>query len=159
MRLTVLFVLALAAAVPAFAQRQVTPPPGIGEPPPPPPGGASVSGDGRIFLSADVCERLRRAAAAAPDADYKPGVDVNGDAVAPADLPSSTPPMPLDNLPIVIGGNLQKRYGLGATATLLHHGAIMGLVTVRDGSVYFNDEPISGSERAMMLAACAEAKR
>jgi hypothetical protein len=107
-------------------------------------------------MSRDVCDKLRRAAAASPDADYRPGVDVNGDAVAPADLPATTPPMTLD-LPIAIGADLQKRYGVGPTTTLRHHGAIMGLVTLSQGRVFFNGEPISGSERDMMLEACAKA--
>jgi hypothetical protein len=152
--------LMMAIAVPALAQRQVTPPPGLEEPPPPPPpGGISVSSDGRIVISADLCERLRRAEAAAPGADYRPGVDVNGDAVAPADLPSGAPPVALDNLPIVIGADLKKRYGLAAGATLLHRGEMIGLVTVRDGRAYFNGEALSGGERDMMLAACAQARR
>ncbi len=160
MRCTYLVALVLAVAVPAFAQRQVTPPPGIdAPPPPPPPGGISVSNTGGIAISADVCDKLRRAAAAEPGADYRPGVDVNGDAVAPADLPSNAPPMPLDNLPIVIGARLQQRYGLAGNAALLHRGAMIGLLTLRDGRAYFNGEPISGGERDMMLAACAEAKR
>lgn len=125
----------------------------------PPPGGISVSNTGGIAISADVCDKLRRAAAAEPGADYRPGVDVNGDAVAPADLPSNAPPMPLDNLPIVIGARLQQRYGLAGNAALLHRGAMIGLLTLRDGRAYFNGEPISGGERDMMLAACAEAKR
>jgi hypothetical protein len=148
--------LALAVALPALAQqRSVTPPPGIEEPPPPPAGAVSVSPDGRIALSPEVCNKLRRAAAASPGADYRPGVDVNGDAVAPADLPPDTPPMTL-NVPIAIGTDLQKRYGVGANSTLLRHGAIMGLVTLSGGSVFFNGEPISGSERDMMLKACAQ---
>jgi hypothetical protein len=161
MRCTYLVTLALVAAVPAFAQQHVTPPPGIEEPPapPPPPGGVSVSSQGRIVLSADVCGKLRRVAAADPGADYRPGVDVDGNAVAPADLPSRAPPVALDDLPIVIGGKLQQRYGIAANSTLLHRGALIGMVTLRDGLVYFNGEPISGNERDMMLAACAEANR
>lgn len=159
MRLTILAALAALASMPAFGQGQVTPPAGIEDPvPPPPPGGMSVSGHGRIVISSGLCASLGGVPAAVPGADYRPGVDVNGDAVAPADLPSGAPPS-LDNFPIEIGINLRKRYGIPANSMLFRGKAIVGLVTLRDGRAYFNGEPIGDSEREMILAACKEAKR
>ena len=150
--------LALLAAAPAFGQRQVTPPPGIEDPiPPPPPGGLSVSGQGRILISPDLCASLG-GASAVPGADYRPGVDVNGDAVAPADLPSGAPHA-AGNFPIDVGVFLQKRYGVSANSPLLRGKAAVGVVALRDGRVYFNGEPIGDNERDMLLAACRDAKR
>lgn len=127
--------------------------------PMPPPGGVVVSADGRTVISSTLCAEL---AAAAPDtagADYMPGVDANGDAVAPADLPGGAPPLALDNFPIEISVNLQKRFGIPADAKVFRGKAIVGLVTIRDGRAFFNGEPITDNERAMMVAACRETKR
>lgn len=157
-----MLVLALVAVAPALAQQPVTPPPGLEEPPPPlppPPGGISVSRQGPIVISSEVCDRLRHAAAADPGADYRPGVDVNGDAVAPADLPPGGPPTAASNFPIAIGLGMQNRYGIPANSALLGGGAIIGMVTLNGGQAYFNGAPISGNERDMMLEACAAAKR
>lgn len=158
MRRTILTVLAALAAMPAWGQRQVTPPPGIEDPapPPPPPGGMSVSGQGRIVISSELCASLG-GAPTVPSAEYRPGVDVNGDAVAPADLPSSGPP--IGSFPIEVDGLLQKRYGISAKSRLLHGQALVGLVTLRDGRAYFNGEPLGDNERDMILAACKQSKR
>jgi hypothetical protein len=153
-----LLALALAAS-PALGQTTVTPPKGLEDMAPPPPGGVSVSQDGRIAISSDLCPGLTGAASGVPSADYTPGVDVNGNPVAPADLPSSAPPLKLDNFPIKISVNLQKRFGIPANSALFQGKAMIGLVTIRDGRAYFNGQPISQSEQDMMVAACKEAKR
>lgn len=157
MRRTILAALAALAAAPAFGQRQVAPPAGIDAPVPPPPGGMSVSGQGRIVISSDLCACLG-GASSVPSAGYRPGVDVNGDAVAPADLASGAPPA-LGIFPIEIGADLQQRYGIPANSPLRLGKAVVGLVTLRDGRAYFNGEPIGDNERDMLLAACREAKR
>ncbi len=153
--------LALAALViaPAMAQTRVTPPPGLEEAPPPPPGGVSVSKDGRIVISSDLCPGLLGAEPGVPPADYTPGVDAEGQKVAPADLPGSAPPLKLDNFPIEIDVNLQKRFHIPADATLFHGKAIIGFVTVEDGRAYFNGQPISENEEEMLAAACRTRKR
>lgn len=149
---------AMLLVLPAAAQTRVTPPPGLEEtlPPPPPPGGVSVSKDGRIVISSSVCPMLGPAPGV-PGADYVPGVDAQGKPVAPADLPSATPPLKLDNFPIEIDVNLQKRFGIPANASLFHGKAIIGFVTVKDGQAYFNGQPISDNETAMFAAACKAA--
>lgn len=160
--MTRLLFLALAAAAitPAAAQTKLTPPAGFEDtPPPPPPGGVSVSRDGRIVISSDLCPGLSGADSTVPGADYTPGVDVEGRAVAPADLPGGPPALKLDNFPIEISVNLQKRFGIPAQSTLFHGKAIIGLVTLRDGRAYFNGEPISENEQNMMAEACKTAKR
>ena len=154
----ILTALAALFALPAFAQSSVTPPPGLEDMAPPPPGGVSVSKDGRMVMSSTLCPRLAAAAAGVPGADYTPGVDVDGKPVAPADLPSSTPPLKLDDFPIEISVNLQKRFGIPANSSLFHGKAVVGYVTVQDGRAYFDGQPISQNEQDMLAAACQAAK-
>ncbi len=125
----------------------------------PPPGGVVVSADGRTVISSTLCAELAGRPPEVPPADYTPGVDARGNAVAPADLPGGAPPLALDNFPVEISVNLQKRFGIPADAKLFRGKAIIGLVTVRDGRAYFNGEPITDNERDMMVAACKEMKR
>jgi hypothetical protein len=155
----ILTALAALFALPAFAQSSVTPPPGLEDMAPPPPGGVSVSKDGRMVMSSTLCPSLAGAEAGVPGADYTPGVDVDGRPVAPADLPSSTPPLKLDDFPIEISVNLEKRFGIPANSSLFHGKAVVGYVTVEDGRAYFNGQPISQSEQDMLAAACQAAKR
>jgi len=152
----------LLAPASSLAQKQVIPPPGVAEPapvPPPPPGGVSVGADGRMVMSSWVCAALAGVTPAVAGADYVPGVDVNGDPVAPADLPNSAPPPALENFPIEIDVNLRKRFGVSAASRFFRGTATVGLVTVRDGEAWFNGAKLAPNERDMMLAACAETRR
>jgi hypothetical protein len=147
-------------AAPALAEQQIVPPPDFAEPlPPPPPGGLAISPDGRLVISSTLCAELRAAEAAAPSADYTPGVDVQGNAVAPADVPGSAPVLGADDFPIEIDPKLRQRFGVTPSSPFFHSRALLGLVTVRDGRALFNGAPIAENERAMMLAACAAAGR
>jgi hypothetical protein len=154
MRCALLAALVLLAPAASQAQKQAIPPPGVAGPAPPP-GGVAVGADGRLVMSSGVCTVL---AGAVPGADYVPGVDVNGDAVAPADLPSGAPPA-LENFPIEIGVNLKKRFGLAAGSQFFRGKAVVGLVTVRDGDAYFNGAKLASNERDMLAAACKETTR
>jgi hypothetical protein len=150
--------LAVFAAFPVVAQTRVTPPPGLEDTaPPPPPGGMSVAKDGRIVMSSSVCPLLGEEPGV-PGADYTPGIDVNGKSVAPADLPNSAPRLNLDDFPIEINVDLQKRYGVRTNSGLFYDKSMTGLVTVKDDRAYFNGKPLSDSERDMMRAACKAAK-
>jgi hypothetical protein len=151
----------------AWAEHQVVPPPGLGDVPPPPPppgmpqpppGGIAVSPDGRLIVSSTVCDRLGPEADV-PGADYTPGVDVRGEAVAPADLPGSAPSIKAEDFPIEIDAKLRRRFGVDSLSKLFRSKAIVGYVTVQDGRAFFNGEPIGGNERDMILAACRAAKR
>jgi hypothetical protein len=160
MRSALLAALALLASAPCLAQKQAPSPPGVAAPGPvPPPGGVAVGADGRMVMSSGVCTVLASLAPAVPGADYAPGVDVNGDAVAPADLPSSAPLPALEDFPIEIGGSLKKRFGLAAGSRFFRGQALAGLVSVRDGRAWFNGVPLADDERAMMAAACKEGNR
>jgi len=142
-------------SMPAFAASDPPPAPPTAAPlPPPPAGGVAVSADGRVIISPSLCADLA-SAAAVPGADYRPGVDVAGQPVVPADLPGAVP-VPLG--PIEVGVDLRQRFGIGANSHLMQHRPAVGLVTVLAGVAYLNGFPLADNERAAMLAACEAAR-
>ena len=117
-------------------------------------GRVAVSGDGTVTVAADVCAQVRSLPPVA-GAAYVPGVDVDGKAVAPADLPSEAPPVTVENIPIEIDRNLQRRFAIPAGARLFTQKAQIGTVTLRDGVAYFNGQPLVPAEQAALQAGCA----
>ena len=122
-------------------------------PPAPPPGGASVSSDGRVVVSSKACAEV---VAHVPDAGvaYTPGVDVNGNAVAPADLPDSGSPITADNFPIFLTLDLKKKFQVPDSAKLFKLQAVVGLIAVQGNQVFFNGQPIAPGEASLLAAAC-----
>lgn len=128
----------------------------------PPPGGIAQAPGGGLVMSSEICDTLGGAAPgmsgstpAVPSADYQPGVDANGNAVAPADLPSSGLPSPaIDNFPIEIDQRLAGKFnippGLGGKA-------ILGYVTLRGNQPYFNGQPLSADQSTALAEACRNA--
>jgi hypothetical protein len=114
------FLLAIFVAEPCLAESL----------PAPPPGGVEASPDGRVVISSRVCAALGPDAAV-PGADYRPGIDVNGKKVAPADLPSSAPSLQLDNFPIEIKKDLAGSFGVPPAGGAYGAKAILGYVTLR----------------------------
>lgn len=112
----------------------------------PPAGGMTVSADGHANLSVAACANLPPPVAGP---DYVPGVDLDGNKVAPADLPGQAP-VPIDDLPIILRHGVAGMAGRG--------GLIIGQVTVRDGRAYFNGAPLAPEDQAAMAAACRHAK-
>src|SRR5215470_19860968 len=124
-----------------------------GPPPaPPPPGGASVSTDGRVVVSSKACAEV---VAHVPDAGvaYTPGVDVNGNPVAPADLPESASPA-ADNFPIFLTLDLRRRFRVPDAARLFRLQVAVGLIAVQGSQVFFNGVPIAPGEANLLAAAC-----
>jgi hypothetical protein len=89
------------------------------------------------------------------DVEYKPGLDVNGDPVAPADLPGSGGiDLPKD-INIAITVNTAKR--LGIPANDLYKGEVqVGMVTVRGNQVLFNGKPIQPEAEQELLLLCQQ---
>ncbi len=83
-----------------------------------------------VTITREDCARLVEHVASA-DVAYQPGVDVNGNAVASADLDDE-------------GGRIG---GFDATAGI-------GVVTLRGGVVHFNGRPLSSPEARRLAAAC-----
>jgi hypothetical protein len=122
-------------------------------PPSPPPGGVAVSKDGQVVVSAKACAEV---IAHVPDAGvaYTPGVDVNGQSVAPADLPANAPPVNLDNFPIFLTLDLKKKFQIPDAAKLFKPEAVVGLITIQGNQVFFNGQPIGTGEANLLAAAC-----
>lgn len=96
-----------------------------------------------------------------PDADvaYRPGVDVNGNAVAPADL-SPTPSIPLpDTVTIPITLDLASRLGIppGGNADYLARPEIGKVTVTADGRVAFNGVPLTSDAQHALARRCQEA--
>jgi hypothetical protein len=125
--------------------------------PTPPPGGVEASPDGGIVISSRICVSFG-ADTTVPGADYQPGRDVNGNKVAPADLPSSTPSLPLDNFPIEIRKDLAGSFDVPASGGAYGAKAILGYVTMRGNIAYFNGRPLNNDQRQAMIAACRRTK-
>ena len=143
MRVALLFASVLFLAAPAWADNVATPPPGS----------VVKAPDGGLVISSQTCAAL---GADVPSADYQPGVDVNGNSVAPADLPSSGSSSPaIDNFPIEIDQNLAGKFNLPPGASPK---AILGYVTVRNNQAYFNGQPLNADQNAALTAACKNAK-
>ena len=92
-----------------------------------PPGGVASTPNG-LVMSSQICATLAGTTQGVPSADYQPGVDVNGNAVAPADLPSIPSNPSVDNFPIEIDQRLAHRFNLPPRANAK---AVLGYVTVR----------------------------
>ncbi len=100
-----------------------------------------------------------------PDADvaYQPGVDVNGNKVAPADLPGQ-PQMALpQKIQIPLTVNLAKSLNLNTASypyTLLGQGTevTLGTLTVDGDKVLFNDQEITDAQQDKLAVLCLHPK-
>ncbi|TAK98866.1 MAG: hypothetical protein EPO08_17965 [Rhodospirillaceae bacterium] len=122
-----------------------------------------------VTVSADDCRQL---AAHVPDDDvnYKPGVDVNGNQVTPADLGGGYPKIVPDEITIPIGVDLADRLGRARAKQqgitnpttsdrplLPYQGqANVGTVTVNGNTVLWNGQPLAPQDEAALAAACRE---
>ena len=121
----------------------------------PPPGGVVSTPNGGLVMSSQVCASLGAPPPGVPSADYQPGVDVNGNAVAPADLPSVPSTPSVDNFPIEIDQQLANRFHLPPGTSSK---AILGYVTVRNNQAYFNGQPLNADQTSALAEACQQAR-
>jgi hypothetical protein len=105
-------------------------------------------------ISERDCRRLERHVPA-PDVAYRPGVDVRGRTVAPADLNPSVPIVP-ERLALSLGVDLRERLGLPPDIIA---DLPLGVIEIDRGTVLFNGRPIAPDVAAGLAAACAEARR
>ncbi len=100
------------------------------------------------------CRRLERHVPA-PDVAYRPGVDVRGRPVVPADL-APPPAIVPDRLTILLGVDLQRRLGLPRD---LIADLPLGVIEIENGQALFNGRPLAADDAAALAAACREARR
>ena len=117
-----------------------------------------------VPITPDDCARIV-AHVPAPDVAYRPGVDVDGNAVAPADL-DDVGRLDLDGEDVVVEIAVPLRAFPGTVNDQIEFeaegGAIdrfdaaaqVGAVTVRDGNVYFNGRLISKPDLKRYAAVC-----
>ncbi len=127
---------------------------------------APALGEEALVISPADCARLVEHVASA-DVAYQPGVDVNGNSVASADLNGDTR-LDLNGEDIAIDIALPLRATEGTVDDVAAFEAAggkidnfdatgnVGVVTIRDGIVYFNDKAISSRENELLAAACRE---
>lgn len=113
--------------------------------------------DTEIKISKRDCERVV-AHRASDDVTFKPGVDVRGRKVKPADLNGRKPLKLPNELTIDIGIDLGKRLGLGADGTKFTSETNLGKVKydISSGKMTFNGQPIGNAEEAAIAAKCRE---
>lgn len=134
------------AALPASAQTQQ-----------PRPGPVPLTPDAahdRPVVDLSLCRRLTRHVPAA-DVEYRPGVDVHGRAVAPADLPGSAgaqPPIPID-LPLSV--DLARRMGIDLPSVpYLPDDVTAVWLTVVGNQLYLNGQPIDPGAEERLYVYC-----
>jgi hypothetical protein len=118
-------------------------------------GTAAIHDDGELVLTKSFCMNLV-AYAPAPDVAYKPGVDVNGKAVAPADLPGQTS-YPLSSP--VQSAIILDTSRLGQIGALPGRGdtyPVLISVDPRTGDVALNGQKIQQSDESTLAKLCRE---
>lgn len=113
----------------------------------------AASATAEIAVSRQDCERLVRHEPA-PDVAYQPGVDVHGNAVAPADLGGGVQLELPDVIYIPIEVFLQDKYGIPANSVLYNARAQVGVVEVRGNQVFYEDQLLNDPETAALEAVC-----
>ena len=113
--------------------------------------------DSRVRVTREDCSRLVEHRPD-PDVTYKPGVDVHGRPVAPADLPGGLQIRPSDVVEFELSFNpLHGATGRRFAGTDLYVGRIS--VDLATGAVTFNDVPLTDPEQAELAAKCRAALR
>lgn len=117
-------------------------------------GAGPAVGETLVVSRAD-CERLVRHFPAA-DVEYKPGVDVHGRAVAPADLPGSPKLQLPETFSFDINMDMSKYLTSSALGT---RDMKVGAVTynIASGHLTFNGQPLTNADEAAVAEACRQA--
>lgn len=91
---------------------------------------------------------------ASSDVSYRPGVDVNGNAVAPADL-NAQPQIAVPDV-ISIPVTIDLATNLGINTPFLARPTVGEVQVTRDGRVTFNGQPIGGSAQQELAKRCQQ---
>ncbi len=89
------------------------------------------------------------------DTAYRPGIDVHGKPVVPADL-GGTPEIKLpEEITSAITVDIQERFSIPANSTLFEPEAYIGNVVVhKDGATFFNGKPLTSEEQRALAHLC-----
>ncbi len=112
----------------------------------------------RVAITRADCARLV-AHVPAPEVAYRPGVDVYGREVAPADLGGAARIELPETILIDIEIDLLQRFGIPASPALYDPDAEVGEVAYRDGRFTFNGQPLQDEAQAELAARCQEIVR
>ncbi len=111
----------------------------------------------RRAYSDDECQRAVRIASQ-PGADYQPGVDVNGRAVAPADLQPSLKIEPPRVIEFPVTMDVAKRLGFDTRGPLEANIAVAN-VRIEGNRVSINGQEVNPDESVDLIAACRAARK
>ena len=113
-----------------------------------------------VTITQASCAQLTRHVPAA-DVEYKPGVDVGGRKVVPADLGGGPQIKVPESFSIAITVEIAHRLGIPAfpdpaqpQKDLYKPEANIGVVTYRDGKFWFNDQPLQDESEAALSDLC-----
>ena len=121
----------------------------------PTPPGRSPAPRPQLQVTAADCRRLVQAAPSG-DVNYRPGVDVYGRQVAPADLDPAPPLGPPERMTVNIDADL-RRFGVPATSPLFEPFVGVGAISFdSSGNVFFNGRPLGGGEQAAIAELCRQ---
>ncbi len=90
------------------------------------------------------------------DVEYKPGVDVRGRAVAPADIAGGYSVVPPKNFTVDITVRLDKRFNIPVTPDLYQPEANIGRVTIEGDKAYFNGQPLATESINELAEICSK---
>lgn len=107
-----------------------------------------------IRVDPAACRYLTRHQPGA-DVEYKPGVDVHGKPVAPADLADGYAIELPKSIDIAITADIARRFGI-ATNNLYRGEAQIGTVTLQGDQVLFNGRPIQPQAETELMALCGK---
>ena len=114
---------------------------------------------GEAVISADACQAIQ-IYTPDPSVAYVPGVDVDGQSVAPADLPDSgSLTISEQDISIDLRVPLSQFFAIPAGLQPVIGDALIGVgqVTLRDGTPYLGDKRLTGPQQSALAQACAEA--
>ena len=116
---------------------------------------AAAAAPTTVQISEQDCSQLARHVAV-DDTTYQPGIDVNGNAVTPADLNGSAQIPAPDAIIIPLTLDLASRLGIppGGNADYLARPVIGDVVVARDGRVTFNGTPLTSDAQYELSQLC-----
>jgi hypothetical protein len=118
---------------------------------------------GMAYGTETVDPALCRAAIAStpsPDVDYKPGVDVHGHYVAPADVDASSS-NPISKVAIPLTVPLAKLLNVNPNQYPYNQfgsqtEAVLGVLSIDGNKVTLNGQPLSNDQQSKLLVLCAQ---